>query len=482
MPRVLVTFIPLACLLFAAVPSAAHAAQLLFTPSSGNFPAGQNFTVRVTVDSQGQQVNAADAAISFDPAVLNVVSISKDGSAFSLWPAEPSFSNSAGTITLSGGTPSPFTGQRPIVTITFRPVREGSASVTYTSGTVLAADGRGTNVYQGSTPASYTITAAAAPTQPEPEPETPTNTFTGSPPRAPEIESPSHEEEDLWYSASTTEFVWEIPYGVIAVKVAFDNTEGTEPTEEIEPPVAEYEIENVADGVWYFHLAYRNRGGWGPAAHRKVQVDSTPPEEFELVSEGRDLSALFTFSTTDALSGIEKYVITVDRINKIEVFPDDLVDNAYLVTDLDPGPHTVSVEAFDKAGNIRRVEGEVAVTGTLPSDEPVVEETSPFGLVYWVSMIFSILLAIMGGYVYYERKKYREEKDRIKREALEVGDKLVNIFEVLREEIEEKVIMLSTKPNMSDNERRILEGLKDSLDISEELLDKEVEDVRKLLR
>jgi len=35
---------------------------------------------------------------------------------------------------------------------------------------------------------------------------------------------------------------------------------------------------------------------------------------------------------------------------------------------------------------------------------------------------------------------------------------------------------------MTDAERAILEGLKDALDISEELIDKEVEDVRKLLK
>jgi hypothetical protein len=81
-----------------------------------------------------------------------------------------------------------------------------------------------------------------------------------------------------------------------------------------------------------------------------------------------------------------------------------------------------------------------------------------------------------------ERRKYHEEKDQIKRETMEIGDRLINIFGVLRDEIEEKVLDLSHKPNMTDNERNILEGLKDALDISEELIDKEVEDVRKLLK
>jgi hypothetical protein len=65
---------------------------------------------------------------------------------------------------------------------------------------------------------------------------------------------------------------------------------------------------------------------------------------------------------------------------------------------------------------------------------------------------------------------------------MEVGDRLINIFGVLRDEIEEKVLELSHKPNMTDAERNILEGLKDALDVSEELIDKEIEDVRKLLK
>jgi hypothetical protein len=81
-----------------------------------------------------------------------------------------------------------------------------------------------------------------------------------------------------------------------------------------------------------------------------------------------------------------------------------------------------------------------------------------------------------------DRRKFHEEKDRIKRETMEAGDKLINIFGVLRDEIEEKVLELSHKPNMTDVERNILEGLKDALDISEELIDKEIEDVRKLLK
>lgn len=74
------------------------------------------------------------------------------------------------------------------------------------------------------------------------------------------------------------------------------------------------------------------------------------------------------------------------------------------------------------------------------------------------------------------------DRELLKRETDEVGEKLGKVFVVLRDEIEEQVHTLSGKPNLSDTEREILEKIKDALDMSEEILDKEVEDIRKLLR
>jgi hypothetical protein len=115
-----------------------------------------------------------------------------------------------------------------------------------------------------------------------------------------------------------------------------------------------------------------------------------------------------------------------------------------------------------------------------PTTQPV--ETSGFGAIYWVLLLFMAALAVVVTMFIQEWRRNREEKDRIKRETMEAGDKLINIFGVLRDEMEEKVLHLSRKPNMTDNEHSILEGLKDALDVSEKLIDKEIGDVRKLLK
>src|SRR5690242_6223558 len=93
------------------MPATTHAADILLSPDTLSFPSGQEFSLKVTVDPGSDKVNAADGSLSFDPSILSVSNISKDGSVFSLWTADPTFSNSAGTISFSGGTPTAFSNK-----------------------------------------------------------------------------------------------------------------------------------------------------------------------------------------------------------------------------------------------------------------------------------------------------------------------------------------------------------------------------------
>ena len=96
--------------LFFCTAALAEAATLSVSPGTGVYTAGQTFTVRVVVNTAGANINAAEGTLSFKPEELSVVSVAK-GSIFNLWTADPSFSNSAGTVTFSGGTPTGYTGR-----------------------------------------------------------------------------------------------------------------------------------------------------------------------------------------------------------------------------------------------------------------------------------------------------------------------------------------------------------------------------------
>jgi len=69
-----------------------NAATIYFSPSSGNFTVGNILTANVLVNTQGQAINNADAVINFPSGLLEVVSVNKSGSIFSLWVEEPAFS------------------------------------------------------------------------------------------------------------------------------------------------------------------------------------------------------------------------------------------------------------------------------------------------------------------------------------------------------------------------------------------------------
>ena len=88
-----VLFVAISVFIFVVISGlAAQAASLYFSPSSGTYQTGRNFTVSIKVSSP-TSMNAASGVISFPTDKLEVLSVSKTGSVFNLWVTEPSFSN-----------------------------------------------------------------------------------------------------------------------------------------------------------------------------------------------------------------------------------------------------------------------------------------------------------------------------------------------------------------------------------------------------
>src|SRR3989344_2051660 len=180
--------------LFILAPISAHAAALNFSPPSGSYIVGSTFSVNITVESADQAMNAASGIVSFPWDKLEVISTSKQGSIFSLWPAEPSFSNSQGTVSFEGIVLNPgYTGASgKILAITFRTRNAGQANLSFSSGSVLANDGTGTNILNGMRVAVFTI-ANAGETPPAPQSEV--SVASGIPFN---IMSPTHPDKTGW--------------------------------------------------------------------------------------------------------------------------------------------------------------------------------------------------------------------------------------------------------------------------------------------
>lgn len=90
-----------------ALPVFAQADDLDFSPASGSYSVGGEFSIDVVVNPS-QSINAAQATVTYDNTLLSLESYSEANSVFSLWTSQPKISQSAGTFDFSGGTPTAF--------------------------------------------------------------------------------------------------------------------------------------------------------------------------------------------------------------------------------------------------------------------------------------------------------------------------------------------------------------------------------------
>lgn len=158
---VIVAIIFMAVFSFVNIAQAATA-SLSFYPSSINANVGDTINVSVLVNTDSVTINNTEAVIDFPSDILQVISVPTSNSIFSMWIENPNFSNSAGTISFNGGVPNPgFTGAGgKIMGITFKAKKSGTASLSFTSGSILANDGLGTDVTGNLGKATFSIADA----------------------------------------------------------------------------------------------------------------------------------------------------------------------------------------------------------------------------------------------------------------------------------------------------------------------------------
>jgi len=368
------------CLLLVASPAnGAGSASLYLSPPSGSYAVGGTFSVKIKVNSGGEAINAAEGTLIFNPDELQVVSLSKSGSIFSLWTTAPTFSNFTGEIAFGGGTPSGFTGTSgTIITITFKAKSVGSSNVNFSSGSVLAADGKGTNILGNMNGGVYTLKSKiTAPPAEEVPPETEyiSPTMPSGAPGAPVISSSTHPELNKWYPNNNPEFSWKLPADVTAVKLLINEIPTTLPIILYTPPISEKKLEDLEDGVWYFHIRFENQYGWGGITHRKVLIDTEPPETFELEVDNEgdptNPTPILHFDTTDSLSGVEYYEVKIGEGDTMPITTAALKINPYKMPPQAPGKRSVIVKAVDKAGNSTPATTNVVIT---PIETPVITD------------------------------------------------------------------------------------------------------------
>ncbi|NTW22425.1 hypothetical protein HGA34_02645 [Candidatus Falkowbacteria bacterium] len=350
-------------------PALAAGGSLYIAPANGTYVVGDKITVTVKAYTGGNTINAAEGVLNFDRNFLEVSGISKSGSIFSMWPAEPSYSNGAGSVSFGGGlTPPGFSGQSgKIISVTFKAKAVGSTQVRFSSGAILANDGKGSNVLETMGSATFNISAKDGVV---PDSATKETAGTGKPLvvqdqktavitdeyNKPNITSATHPDQNTWYAKNNVEFAWEMPAGVTGVSYDFNKELNFDPKSESSGLVSSKAYDNVENGIWYLHLKLYDGKKWGTVDHYRVMLDNVRPKPFTIRVEQTDAGnwPKLYFKTKDDISGVQSYEIYVNSLeeNKYSLTEDESQENLNIeLSQLGYGDHTALIKVIDKAGN-----------------------------------------------------------------------------------------------------------------------------------
>jgi len=480
--------IALVSLFFSILPIVAQAATLYFSPSAGSYNVGSNLSVSINVSSADQAMNAASGVISFPQDKLEVVSLSKTGSIFTFWVQEPSFSNSVGTVTLEGIVLNPgFTGAvGKILTVNFRVKAAGTALLNFSSGSVLANDGKGTNILASLGSAQFSLGGAVPVIQ-----ELTTPLVASGAPSAPQISSLTHPDSDKWYPDSNPEFSWTLPSDVNGVSIYLSKSPTSNPGSVADGLFASKSYENVDDGIWYFHAKMKNSVGWGLITHFKIQIDTKPPESFAIKfidgKETENPRPVVVFDTTDSLSGVNYYKIKIGEGNFFSVAPETVKTNPYILPLQSPGKHSILVQAYDKAGNYAVASEEFIIKETEKS--VVAEKQSAFLKFGTTAASFLVLVIVLAALLiffilifWYGWRRLSSLKRRIKKETNEAEKALQIAFNLLKQNVRKQIKMLENakvRRELTKEEEQIIKQLRQDLDEAEKFVRKEIKDIEK---
>ena len=341
------------------VPCFAHAATLNMTPATAAVSVGDIVTENVVVNSNGQAINNAEGVLQFPTNLLSVISVSKSNSIFSIWIQDPSFSNSAGTVSFNGGVPNPgFSGNGGnVITITFEVKQSGTATLSLGSDAVRANDGLGTDVLTSDSGATLTLNSVSAPV-PAPPPTISNGIST------PVISSATNPTQNAWYSISKPQLSWTLPSGAIEDEMVVSQDPNAAPVVTYTPAITQKTLDTLADGVWYFGVKARTSDGWSSTARYVLRVDTTPPTvgNVGVVYNADTGSITLSPTATDDTSGISYYLVSIDGGNATRLSGTGVSAGTASIPIVIGGAHIAKIQVYDNAGNEAQTQVSFAIT------------------------------------------------------------------------------------------------------------------------
>ncbi|MCX6712519.1 MAG: cohesin domain-containing protein [Candidatus Vogelbacteria bacterium] len=311
-----------------------------------------DIVVIVSVNSDGKDVNAAQAKISFPTSLLEVSKVDRADSVFSFWLEEPTFANDKGTVSFVGGSTSGFTGSSlKVMKIAFRVKGSGKGQVGVTDGAITASDGSGSNVYSSAKGLDINIPTTAEFASVKLERSVRQAELVKILPKKPDLNVPYYSDPTKWQNRSASfQATWLIGSDVSQAGIALDNSPSTNPSASGEALTGSKVFPALADGVYYLHLRLANNIGWGTTNHYRLAIDTKPPSSFKIVSAGglkiNSATPALDFASSDTGSGIDHYDIYGD--NQLVT---TTASSSLRLPPTRPGNRQIKVVATDRANN-----------------------------------------------------------------------------------------------------------------------------------
>ncbi len=313
---------------------ASGSAQLTFEQTEVEVAALETFDMQVNLQPQGEEIDTVRMILTFNPLVLRAESVVLNGAFNRTAPGNYRDNKSGevswGAFTLDGSVLEDVA----FANVTFRALQSGDATIS------LSLDSR--IISQGEEKIDLTNLASTQVTVGEKTSESATELL---------VSSASHPNSTQWYAQNTVELEWVSSIDENEINeylVAFDQASDSKPSESQKENNVQFE--GVSDGIHYLHVqGMLSDGSTTDVVHRRINVDTTPPNAFELTVEQDQIiegeSLWLTFATTDEFSGVIQYQVAVNDGGF------ELASSPLEIKDLEPGTYFYRISALDRAGN-----------------------------------------------------------------------------------------------------------------------------------
>jgi len=164
-----------------------------------------------------------------------------------------------------------------------------------------------------------------------------------------------------------------------------------------------YRFEAIPDGSHSIKVVAYDASGHSSSASVDVTVDTTAPS-LEITSPGAGATLTsptvqVTWTASDATTGLRRFAISLDGSAPVEVSGETFV---YVFAGLRDGTHTVTLTAYDRAGNIETA----SVVFTV--DTGLFSPSGPYGAAPLTGLAIGVVAALAAAVLLFRRRRSKE--------------------------------------------------------------------------